>query len=703
MHTTCARSLRWPYRGFSKHPTTNSQHPKTTVAIFHLSVKTISRTAGRSATAAAAYRSGVEITDERTGEIHDYRRKAGVESAELFLPDGAPEWASDRAKLWNAAEQSEKRKNSTVAREFEVALPAELTGDQRRELAHAFARELVKRHGFAVDVAIHAPGKDGDSKNHHAHILCSTRKLTAEGFTEKTRELDDRATGAAEVTHWREQWAALTNAALERSGHAVRVDHRSLEMQGIDREPAIHLGPSATAIERRGEVSEKTRNHQERQREAAGKVAAMVAIAQAQAKAAAEIKEKENDRIRAAALRALAKSRGAAGRALAFTVSDHAGISENLRAAGGDLGRAVQGTRRRVDERRYGRAVEAVRGQFERVGGVVQQVADRVGSVIRTVAAAARQVAQKIRLEQERKRAENPLGLDLRNPYHPDNIAKRAAQEAAAPAKPVPLAALERYDLVQAEKKRASAARLDAEIEASRAAPPPQPASAPVPFDAAAKKAQWDATIKAERALYIKELTAQAHAKAVAHVAEHQAHIDAKPLLLGRAKWEEQRLRFENRDASNSLEWQALKDGRYPFIAKDVEAVQKAVELRVRDKHPALAQAMPKVEAALLEARRQAEQAKAQERSEARELDKVLSAFKEHALRREMKASSYGDTGQQWNAIPEPLRKTIEDFNRLSKEARAVALEQIGRNPQTVETLTQQLGQVKKIDRGMGR
>ena len=125
----------------------NSQYPRTTVAIFHLSVKTISRSAGRSSTAAAAYRAGVEITDERTGEIHDYRRKAGVESAELFLPDGAPEWATDRAKLWNAAEQSEKRKNSTVAREFEVALPSELSADQRRKLAHDFARRWSSATG----------------------------------------------------------------------------------------------------------------------------------------------------------------------------------------------------------------------------------------------------------------------------------------------------------------------------------------------------------------------------------------------------------------------------------------------------------------------------------------------------------------------------------------------------------------------------
>ena len=569
------------------------------MAIFHLSVKTISRSAGRSSTAAAAYRAGVEITDERTGEIHDYRRKAGVESAELFLPDGAPEWATDRAKLWNTAEQSEKRKNSTVAREFEVALPSELSADQRRKLAHDFARELVKRNGFAVDVAIHAPGKEGDTRNHHAHILCTTRKLTAEGFTEKTRELDDRATGAQEVTHWREQWAGLTNAALERAGHAVRVDHRSLEMQGIDREPAIHLGPSATAIERRGEVSEKTQHHQERQQEAAGKVAALVAIAEAKARAAAETKEKENDRIRAAAIAALAKTSRSTDRAIAFAVADHGGIAENLGAAGRDLPRAVEGTRGRVDEKRYGRAVEAVRGQFERVGGVVRQVAGRVREVVRTIALAYVhvEIARQKRLELE---ARKPVGITPSSRYHPDNMAKRAAQEAAAPGKPAPLTTSDLAELARAEKKRASAARLDAETEARRVAPPQ-------PFDAAGKKAQWDAAIKAERTLYLKEFTVQAHEKAVAGVAEHQAHVDAKPLLLGRQKWEETRQRFESRDAANGLEWQNLRDGRYPFTEREKEAVQKAVERRVGEKNPELMGDMPKVLAALLEARKQAD------------------------------------------------------------------------------------------------
>lgn len=226
------------------------------VAIFHLSVKTVSRSAGRSATAAAAYRAGVEITDERTGEIHDYTRKGGVESAELVLPHGAPEWAADRAALWNAAEQTETRKNSTVAREFEIALPSELSPEERQRLAMDFARKIVTRHQCAADVAIHAPGKEGDNRNHHAHILLTTRRLTPEGFTEKTRELDDVKQG--EVAQWRERYARLQNERLREAGIETHVDHRSLEAQGIDRVPTRHLGPAATGYERRtGEPSRK--------------------------------------------------------------------------------------------------------------------------------------------------------------------------------------------------------------------------------------------------------------------------------------------------------------------------------------------------------------------------------------------------------------------------------------------------------------
>jgi hypothetical protein len=235
------------------------------VASYHLSVKTIKRSAGRSATAAAAYRAGCEIACEREGRVHDYTRKAGVEAAFILAPEEAPDWAQDRAALWNAAEARETRANSVTAREWELALPAELDGEARRLLVMGFARDLVARYGVAADVAIHAPHRDGDQRNHHAHVLTTTRVLTAEGLTDKTRVLDAKATGGPEIEAMRARWAELQNLALERQGHEVRVDHRSLAMQReaalaeghelkaeeLDRAPEIKLGPAASAIERR--------------------------------------------------------------------------------------------------------------------------------------------------------------------------------------------------------------------------------------------------------------------------------------------------------------------------------------------------------------------------------------------------------------------------------------------------------------------
>jgi len=223
------------------------------MAIYHLSVKAISRANGRSATAAAAYRAATRVEDERTGLVHDYSRKSGVLHREIVAPDDAPEWAQDRARLWNAAELAETRKNSTVAREIEVALPAEIPPRQQRELACALAQELVARHRCAVDVAIHAPSRRGDERNQHAHLLMTTRRLAASGFTEKTRELDDLKSG--EVARWRERWAVLVNDHLARHGRSERVDHRSLKDQGEVREPTWHKGPAVTAIERRAESS----------------------------------------------------------------------------------------------------------------------------------------------------------------------------------------------------------------------------------------------------------------------------------------------------------------------------------------------------------------------------------------------------------------------------------------------------------------
>ena len=223
------------------------------MSIYHLSVKTVSRSSGRSATGASAYRSASKIEDQKTGLVHDYTRKQGVECSEIVLPKNAPEAFRDRVVLWNAAEASETRKNSTVAREFEVAIPAELSPIQQLELVREFAKAIVTRHQCAVDFAIHAPGKEGDQRNYHAHVLCTTRRIGEKGFGEKTRELDERTSG--EVADWRQRWEDLENRALERAGVKARVSCRSLEEQGIEREAGIHHGPAISGILRRGEAS----------------------------------------------------------------------------------------------------------------------------------------------------------------------------------------------------------------------------------------------------------------------------------------------------------------------------------------------------------------------------------------------------------------------------------------------------------------
>ena len=236
------------------------------MAVYHFSAKTVSRSAGRSSTAAAAYRSGERIVDERTGEIHDYTRKGGVVDSLVVLPHGG---TMNRADLWNKVEAHHKRGDATVAREFVVALPAELDADQRQDLARRYARELAERYRVAVDVNVHAPGKEGDQRNHHAHILLSACYANTWGkLGKKAVELDPihcQRHGLANVVEVeRERWEQMANQALEKAGQEARIDHRSLEAQGItDRAPGVHLGPTATAIERSGRESDVGRRARE--------------------------------------------------------------------------------------------------------------------------------------------------------------------------------------------------------------------------------------------------------------------------------------------------------------------------------------------------------------------------------------------------------------------------------------------------------
>jgi hypothetical protein len=233
------------------------------MAIYHLSAKLISRKAGRSVTAAAAYRAAERIVDEHTGEAHDYTRKRGIEHAEIVLPSGV-NWTPDRAELWNAVEAKNKRADAQVAREFVVALPDELTPEARRGLAVRFAREIADTYRVAADVCIHLPSKEGDNRNHHAHILTSTNTLNPDGsFGNKARALDLVAHNmgggvgtANEIDKLRQAWADMANDALEQAGSAERIDHRSLDAQGIGRPPTQHMGPAVAGMARRGAFSD---------------------------------------------------------------------------------------------------------------------------------------------------------------------------------------------------------------------------------------------------------------------------------------------------------------------------------------------------------------------------------------------------------------------------------------------------------------
>lgn len=231
-------------------------------------MKPISRGMGRSAVAAAAYRAGERLTNERDGVTHDFTRRGGVEHSEIVLPHGSDaEWARDRATLWNAAEAAEGRKDARVAREFEIALPHELNAEERLEATRTFAQELADRYGTAVDVAIHSPHGETDVRNHHAHLLMTVRAVGSEGFLDKTSiERENKwllsqglPTSSMQMREIRQSWEQVANERLAAAGLDVRIDHRSHQERGLEIEPTEHMGVFATQMERRGVEVSRTR------------------------------------------------------------------------------------------------------------------------------------------------------------------------------------------------------------------------------------------------------------------------------------------------------------------------------------------------------------------------------------------------------------------------------------------------------------
>ncbi|MDE8345630.1 MAG: MobA/MobL family protein [Acidocella sp.] len=244
------------------------------MADYRLSVQFISRSDRRSAVAAAAYRAGDCLEDERGKMVHDYTRKGGVVHSEIMAPESAPGWVHDRESLWNAVEATEKRKDAQVAKEVQLSLPAELNPEQRLALARAFVAENFVAKGMVADVAIHAPPREGDARNHHAHVLLTTRQIGPDGFLAiKNREWNSKE----QLHEWRENWAKLQNRHLvlslgEEKAREVQVSHQSYAERGIAKAPGRHIGPEATAMERKGERTRRGQAaRQSQQIQAAGR------------------------------------------------------------------------------------------------------------------------------------------------------------------------------------------------------------------------------------------------------------------------------------------------------------------------------------------------------------------------------------------------------------------------------------------------
>ena len=208
------------------------------MAIYHFSAKVISRSSGSSAVASAAYRSAQRLHDDRLDRSHDFTNKAGVVHSEVMLPDGAPERLGDRSTLWNEVEATELRKDAQLSREIEFAIPRELDKQQGIELARDFVQTEFVERGMIADLNVHWDiGADGLAKP-HAHVMLSMREVSEDGFGPKVRDWNR----AELISIWRERWAEHVNGRLASLDIDARIDHRSLEAQGIDLEPQTKIG-----------------------------------------------------------------------------------------------------------------------------------------------------------------------------------------------------------------------------------------------------------------------------------------------------------------------------------------------------------------------------------------------------------------------------------------------------------------------------
>ncbi|MBP2279162.1 Ti-type conjugative transfer relaxase TraA [Sphingomonas sp. PL20] len=245
------------------------------MAIYHFSAKVVSRANGSSAVASAAYRSASELFDERLGRDHDFSNKAGVIHSEVMLPEGAPERLNDRATLWNEVEAGEKRKDAQLAREVEFSIPREMSEKQGVALARDFVKNQFVDRGMVADLNVHWDrAKDGSPKP-HAHVMLAMRDVGPEGFGKKNRDWNSTEL----LKDWREAWSAHVNERMAELGLEGRIDHRTLEAQGIELEPQHKIGPAASRRPGQGLEAERIEDHARIARDNGEKIIANPSIA----------------------------------------------------------------------------------------------------------------------------------------------------------------------------------------------------------------------------------------------------------------------------------------------------------------------------------------------------------------------------------------------------------------------------------------
>ncbi|QYK43756.1 MAG: Ti-type conjugative transfer relaxase TraA [Xanthobacteraceae bacterium] len=230
------------------------------MAIYHLHVKVIGRKAGSSAVASAAYRSGSRLRDERIDRVQDFSNKRGVVHSEIMLPEAAPEHLGDRERLWNDVEAFEVRKDAQLAREVEFAIPREMTQAQGIELARDFVQSEFVDQGMIADLNVHWDIAEDGMPKPHAHVMLTMREVDEDGFGNKVRDWNRTEM----VERWRERWAEHVNERLAELDIDARIDHRSLEAQGIGLEPQSQIGAPAQRIEGEGiEAADRADMHRE--------------------------------------------------------------------------------------------------------------------------------------------------------------------------------------------------------------------------------------------------------------------------------------------------------------------------------------------------------------------------------------------------------------------------------------------------------